>query len=89
MPVDDAVWGVTTMVGLDPLYLANEGKFMAIAAEDQAPQIVTRLRQELGASQAATVGMVTTGRGNVYLTTASGGTTRLALLASTLVPRIC
>jgi hydrogenase expression/formation protein HypE len=89
IPVDDSVWGVATMLGLDPLYLANEGKFMAIVSENQASQVVAHLRQHHRCEGASVVGTVTGGKGNTYLTTGLGGTRRLNLLAGAPLPRIC
>jgi hydrogenase expression/formation protein HypE len=89
IPIDDEVKGITETLGLDPLYLANEGKFLIIAAENEAGSILGYLREDLSARQSAIIGHVERGKGNVYLKTALGGTRRLTMLTGAPLPRIC
>ncbi|OPY72784.1 MAG: Hydrogenase expression/formation protein HypE [Syntrophorhabdus sp. PtaU1.Bin058] len=89
IPVDDEVKGVCETLGLDPLYLANEGKFLAIVSEKEAGPIVAYLREQWGAGQASVIGRVDEGRGDLYLKTGLGGTRRLQMLAGAPLPRIC
>ncbi|WP_232313392.1 hydrogenase expression/formation protein HypE [Enterovibrio coralii] len=53
IPVRDEVRGVCELLGLDPLYLANEGKFLAIVPEEHAKHAVDALRKLPGAEQSA------------------------------------
>jgi hydrogenase expression/formation protein HypE len=89
IPVDDDVKGATEMLGLDPLYLANEGKFLAIVPEHEASEIVRYLCNDLCQESAQIIGHVREGRGEVYLKTSLGGTRRLNMLTGSPLPRIC
>ncbi|MCX5811886.1 MAG: hydrogenase expression/formation protein HypE [Proteobacteria bacterium] len=89
IPIDDYVKGITETLGLDPLYLANEGKFLLIASGEEADSILEYLREDLCAQQSDIIGHVETGKGNVYLKTTLGGTRRLTMLTGAPLPRIC
>jgi hydrogenase expression/formation protein HypE len=89
IPVDNEVKGITETLGLDPLYLANEGKFLMIAGGEEADSILEYLREDLCARQSCIIGHVGEGKGNVYLKTALGGTRRLTMLTGAPLPRIC
>lgn len=89
IPVGEEARGLCDLLGLDPLYLANEGKFLAVVDRAQAESVLEVCRAHpLGAS-AALVGEVRPGRGHAYLVTALGGTRRLELLTGAQFPRIC
>ena len=89
IPVDREVRGVTDLLGLDPFYLANEGKFVIVAKEGEGPEILDFLKEGLAQRDAAVIGRVQAGKGEVFLKTAVGGTRRLNMLAGTPLPRIC
>jgi len=89
VPIDNDVKGATEMLGLDPLYLANEGKFLAILPEKQALGIVEYLRDHLQSKDACIIGHVKDGSGEVFLKTMLGGTRRLNMLTGSPLPRIC
>lgn len=89
LPYDDAVTGLAEMLGLDPLYLANEGKMLAIVDPAAAPAIIESLKSMPGGGRAAIIGEVREGKGNVYLRTAFGGTRIVDMLAGEPLPRIC
>lgn len=89
LPIRREVRGGAEILGLDPLYLANEGKLVAIVAPDQASQALDIMNQYSPAQEAAIIGQVLLGRGNVYLKTAIGGTKYLDLLVGAQLPRIC
>ena len=89
IPVDQRVRSAAEVLGLDPLYLANEGKFIIIAAEDQAGEVVDFIRRFPEGKNARIIGRVVPGKGDVKLKTALGGTKVLDMLAGDPLPRIC
>jgi hydrogenase expression/formation protein HypE len=89
LPINEAVAGMADMLGLDPLYLANEGKVLMIASRTAAKEIITELNRLSGSNSAAIIGEVKQGKGNVFLKTVFGGTKILDLLAGEPLPRIC
>ena len=89
IPVDEKVRGVTQLLGLDPLYLANEGKFLVIVAEEEASSLLSYLKDELSQGDAAVIGSIEEGPGDVFLKTGIGGTRRLNMLTGAPLPRIC
>jgi hydrogenase expression/formation protein HypE len=89
IPIDNAVRGAVEILGLDPLYMANEGKFIVFAAPEDAPIVMKIMGDDPLGSKAAIIGRVAEGRGNVLLKTMLGGTKVLDLLAGDPLPRIC
>jgi len=89
IPVEDAVKGITEMLGLDPLFLANEGKFLIIVAAEEAGDLLRYLNEEMSQAKAGLIGSIQAGGGNVYMKTPLGGTRRLNLMAGDPLPRIC
>jgi len=77
------------MLGLDPLYLANEGKVVMIASPEEAGEIQNYLRSHPLGSNSGIIGEVREGRGDVYLKTALGGSRYLDMLSGPQLPRIC
>lgn len=90
IPVDPAVRGVCGMLGLDPLYLANEGTMVVIAPKEQAEALLATLKQGEYSKHAAIIGEVTdTMPGKVVVTTEIGAETMLPQPGGELLPRIC
>jgi len=89
IPVDDTVRAGCDMLGLDPLYLANEGKFAMIVSESDAEKALDVMKHHPLGKGAKIVGEVREGKGDLLLRTALGGTRRLDLLAGQVLPRIC
>lgn len=90
IPVDPAVKGVCGMLGLDPLYLANEGTLVVIAPADQAEALLDTLYQGKYSQNAAVIGEITdTMPGKVVVTTEIGAETLLPQPGGELLPRIC
>lgn len=90
VPVDPAVKGVCGMLGLDPLYLANEGTLVVIAAKEQAESLLAVLRQGKYSANAAIIGEITDSLpGKVVVTTEIGAETLLPQPGGELLPRIC
>jgi len=90
IPIDEEVRGVCEILGLDPLYLANEGKFLIIVEAKEAPGIVQFLKTEFSQQKACIIGSVLReGDGELLLRTRMGGTRRLRMLLGDPLPRIC
>lgn len=90
VPVDPAVKGVCGMLGLDPLYLANEGTMVMIAPKEQADAILKTLHEGTYTKNAAVIGEITEENpGKVVLTTEIGAETLLPQPGGELLPRIC
>lgn len=90
VPVDDAVKGVCGMLGLEPLYLACEGRLVIFAPAQEAPAIVDVLRKGKYSANAAIIGEVTEDMpGRVVMTTEIGAETLLPQPGGELLPRIC
>jgi len=91
IPVGDAVRGACEILGLDPLYLANEGKLAALVAPEQAGAVLAAMRAHPLGRAAAVVGEVLAGGhpGLVTLRSAFGGERVVDLLQGEQLPRIC
>ncbi|MCF8010189.1 MAG: hydrogenase expression/formation protein HypE [Clostridiales bacterium] len=89
LPADPAVEGAAQILGLDPLYLANEGRFLVITAPGDAEKVLELLQESPYGPDPVIIGDVREGSGSVYLETALGGTKTLNLLAGNPLPRIC
>ena len=90
VPVPDAVAGACEMLGLDPMYVANEGIFVAFVAAASATRALSVLRQHPLGRDAAIVGRAVPDHpGMVVLRTALGGTRVVDLLPGDQLPRIC
>ena len=78
------------MMGLDPLYVANEGKFIAFVAEKDARRAVHILKQHPGGREACIIGQVKdTDKGIVTMKTKIGTTRIVDMLSGEQLPRIC
>jgi len=90
IPVNPTVRSVCEMLGFDPLYVANEGKLIAIVPEDEAEAALTAMRAAPYGAQAARIGRITAENSRrVLLRTLIGGTRLLDVLAGEMLPRIC
>jgi len=90
IPVDPAVSGVCGMLGLEPLYLACEGRLVVFCPMDKAEQVVNALRKVPNSENAAVIGRVTSEMpGKVVMNTAVGSQTMLPKPGGELLPRIC
>jgi hydrogenase expression/formation protein HypE len=88
--VRDDVKGACELLGLDPLYVANEGKLVAIVAPEAAEDLVSAMRRNPLGSDAAIIGTVGDQHaGLVTMRTAFGSTRIVDLLAGDQLPRIC
>lgn len=90
IPVQPAVQGLCELLGLDPLYLACEGRMIALVDGQASDAVVAALRQTQGGADARCIGRVAqTGQGRVVLRTTLGSRRQLDVLVDAQQPRIC
>jgi len=90
LPVNPLVTGACDLLGIDPLYVANEGKVVAIVGPDDAEPAVAALRTHPLGRQAAVIGEVAAEpEGIVVLRTTFGSTRIVDMLVGDPLPRIC
>jgi hydrogenase expression/formation protein HypE len=90
LPVEAAVNAACEILGIDPLYVANEGKLVAVVAESAADDALALLRDSPLGARAVEIGVVEPGpEGMVLLDTALGGSRIVDLLVGDPLPRIC
>jgi hydrogenase expression/formation protein HypE len=90
VPVKPAVAGAAELLGIDPMYVANEGRLVAFVAPEAAAPALAALRSLEGSEEAADIGEVRTEPpGMVLVDTAFGGRRVMDLLAGDPLPRIC
>jgi hydrogenase expression/formation protein HypE len=90
VPVHPAVAGAAEILGIDPMYVANEGKLVAFVAPEAADAALSALRSVEGCEQAAEIGEVKTDPpGMVLVETAFGGKRVMDQLVGDPLPRIC
>lgn len=90
IPLDEQVEGACEMLGLDPLYVANEGIFIAVVDAANAEDILATIRQDDNGRQAAIIGQVTQEHpGKVIMKSSIGGRRVVNYLTGEQLPRIC
>jgi hydrogenase expression/formation protein HypE len=90
LPVRPTVNGACEMLGIDPLYVANEGKFLAVVAPDEAEAALAALRGHPLGAEAMVIGEIAEQpAATVVLRTAFGGTRIVDMLVGDPLPRIC
>jgi hydrogenase expression/formation protein HypE len=90
IPVRDDVRGLCEILGLDPIFIANEGKMVVVCAGPDADRVLSVMTAHPLGAGAAIIGRVTeTGRSRVILNTIIGGSRELDLPEGELIPRIC
>ncbi|MDO4870264.1 MAG: hydrogenase expression/formation protein HypE [Bacillota bacterium] len=88
IPVDDEVRGFADILGLDPLYMGNEGKMIAVVPEDQAEKALEIMKATEHGKNSAIIGRVMEGEGT-FIKTRLGATRRFDVLYGEGLPRIC
>jgi hydrogenase expression/formation protein HypE len=90
LPMDEQVEGACEMLGLDPLYVANEGLFIAIVNKNIAKDVIQTLHKDNNGLHAAIIGQITDDhRGKVILKSRIGGRRVVNYLPGEQLPRIC
>jgi hydrogenase expression/formation protein HypE len=90
IPVRDAVRGMCELLGLDPLYVANEGKLVAVVAQEDAEKALAALRAHEYGTEAVIIGRaVAEHPGRVVVRTPLGARRIVDMLVGEQLPRIC
>ena len=92
VPVHENVHSGCALLGLDPLYLANEGKLICILPRDRAEAALRVMKEDEYGREAANIGEIipaANGRPRVTLRTRMGGGRLLSMLEGAPLPRIC
>ena len=90
LPLQDEVRGICEILGLDPLYLANEGTLVAFVPPDQADAALAAMRGSAAGRGAAIIGQAVAAHpGLVTMTTPFGGARIVDMLVGEQLPRIC
>ncbi|MCX7680225.1 MAG: hydrogenase expression/formation protein HypE [Spirochaetes bacterium] len=90
LPIRDEVKGICNLLGIDPLYVANEGKAIFVVEKTYADDVVQLLRSTKEGNGACIIGYIVTDfSGKVIVETAIGGRRLVPLLVEEQLPRIC
>ena len=90
VPIKESVRAVCELLGFDPVYVANEGKLIAIVKPDSADKILAQMKQNIYGKDAAIIGEVTSNHpGRVTMKTKLGPSRIMDMLSGELLPRIC
>jgi len=90
IPVDDAVQGACELLGLDPLYVANEGRLVAVVPPGAADAVLAAMRAHPAGRESVEIGEVVADHpGLVVLRSRAGGERVIDLLSGEQLPRIC
>jgi len=90
IPVKPEVSGICELLGLDPLYVANEGKLLALVPAAQAENVLAAITANEYGRDAAIIGEVTADTpGKVFMQTRIGGSRIVDMLTGEQLPRIC
>lgn len=90
IPLSEEVRGACEILGFDPLYVANEGKCLAIVSPDRAASVLAAMRSQPLGEKSAVIGEVVEDHpGRVYLRSRIGGMRVVDMLSGEQLPRIC
>ncbi len=90
IPIKKEITGICDILGLDPLYVANEGKLLAVVSEKNAATVLSVMRQEETGKDACIIGKIISDHpGMVVMETQIGGSRIVDMLTGDQLPRIC
>jgi len=90
VPVDESVKGLCEVLGFDPFSLANEGKVLIVAGEDEHQKVLDIMRSDPAGAGSSVIGEVVQDKpGHVLLNTSAGGRRIIEMPSGTQLPRIC
>lgn len=90
LPVSDGVRGACEVMGLDPLYIANEGKILVILPEEDAAEVVSIMQKHAAGAKSRIIGSVNDQYpGLLHLETTIGSTRIIDMISGEQLPRIC
>lgn len=90
IPIEEPVLSACELLGLDPLYVANEGVLLVILPPEEAESALQIIKNDLNGSKAEIIGEVVKGTpGEVYLNTTLGSSRIIGRLSGEQLPRIC
>lgn len=90
IPVPDDVHGACEILGLDPLYIANEGKLLAFVSPDDSEKVLSAMRKHPHGNKSVIIGeVVDQHHGTVVMKSKIGGTRVVDMLTGEQLPRIC
>ncbi len=90
LPIKEAVMAVCELLGFDPLYVANEGKLVAIVSPDKAEKVLLKMRRNKYGKEAGVIGEVVSEHpGQVVMKTHLGTSRMVDMLTGEQLPRIC
>jgi len=90
LPVTEAVAGLCELLGLDPLYVANEGKLLAFVPAGETDAVLAAIKEDPAGRDARVIGEVTAAHpGRVVMETVIGGERIVDMLSGEQLPRIC
>ncbi|UCG55280.1 MAG: hydrogenase expression/formation protein HypE [Dehalococcoidia bacterium] len=88
--VKPAVQAICELLGIDPLYIANEGKLVGVVPQDKADRLIQRMKGNKYGKDASIIGRVITEHpGTVIMKTGLGTSRIIRMLTGDLLPRIC
>ncbi len=90
IPIAEEVKGACEILGLDPLYIANEGKLIAFVSENEAAKVLNTMKSHPYGKEACIIGRVTSeDAGTVIMKTSIGSTRVVDMMSGEQLPRIC
>lgn len=90
VPIKEGVRAACELLGFDPVYIANEGKLVAIIEPDDADKVLVKMKQDIYGKDAAIIGEVSDAHvGKVIMKTRLGPSRIIDMLSGELLPRIC
>ncbi len=90
IPVSKSVTAACEILGLDPLYVANEGKCLVMVAQEDCEKVLKAMKNDKYGKNSRIIGTVTgENPGKVFMKTKIGGTRILSMLTGEQLPRIC